>query len=145
MEVYLQDRLCGEQHAVHIGEDDTPVHLKAKALDVVLGSPADVLAEDVELAVDGHVLHDSTPLSGAAGVSQGCSIHVALSGARFVQALQKHKRENGWRQFDMTTIPVWARRLRDVALAMVACDGNALEHLDESLRSDKDIVTAAVH
>ena len=94
MEVFLKDRLCGEQHAVHIGEGDTPVHLKANALDVVLGSPPDALPEDVELSVDGVVLDDSTPLSGAAPVSHGCSIDVALTGARFVKVLQKLKRDH---------------------------------------------------
>ena len=64
MEVFLKDGLIGERHAVLIGEGDTPVHLKKKALGV-LGSPADALPEDVELAVDGKVLDDSTPLCGA--------------------------------------------------------------------------------
>ena len=57
---------------------------------VALGSPPDALPEDVELSVDGVVLDDSTPLSGAAPVSQGCSIDVALTGARFVEVLQHH-------------------------------------------------------
>ena len=94
--MFLKDRLSGEQHAVHIGEGDTPVHLKANALDVVLGSPPDALPEDVELSVDGVVLDDSTPLSGAAPVSHGCTIDVALTGARFVQMLQQQKCDFPW-------------------------------------------------
>ena len=95
--------------------------------------------------VDGVVLDDSTPLSGAAPVSHGCSIDVALTGDRFVKVLQKQKRDNPSRSdVDMKTIPPWALRLRDVALAVVQCDGKALQHLDVSFRNDNRIVTAAV-
>ena len=121
MEVFLKDRLSGEQHAVCIEEDTTPAHLREEALDVVLGSPADALPEDVELAVEGEVLDDSTPLCGAAGVSQGCCIDVALSGARFIKALQEGDAV-------LDGLPAWARRLHGVALAGGAkqrrCVGN---------------------
>eukprot|EP01061_Rhynchopus_euleeides_P038761 TRINITY_DN6646_c2_g1_i2.p2 TRINITY_DN6646_c2_g1~~TRINITY_DN6646_c2_g1_i2.p2 ORF type:complete len:158 (+),score=38.16 TRINITY_DN6646_c2_g1_i2:196-669(+) len=123
MEVFLQDRRCGEKYAVHIGEDDTLMHLKAEAREVVFECAEDVLPEDVLLELDGVVLDDSTSLSGA-GVSQGCCIEVGLSGVRFVEDLQEAM--SAGEVYSTKTIPDWARRMCDVVLAMVECDKAAL-------------------
>ena len=62
-----------------------------------------------------------------------------------LKVLQKQMLDNPYgSDVDINTIPAWARRLRDVALAVVQCDGKALQHLDDSFRSDRHIVIAAV-
>ena len=142
MEVFLKDSLTGEQHAVHIGPPQASQgkgkggskgsfyarqgrgqlsRLKATALDVVLGSPPDTRPEDVELSVDGEVLDDSTPLCDVARVSQGCSIDVALTGARFLERFEEERevrQRTPWNAeyLRAANLPAWALLVPQVAL-----------------------------
>ena len=88
---------------------------------------SNVSAEDVQLALEETVLDDTQLLT----LSEGDYINLSLSGARFLQNVT------------FESIPDWARRLPDVALAVVQRSGDDLGELSD-FQTDRGIVTAAV-
>ena len=68
---------------------------------------------------------------------------MTLSGARFVELYSKRGPWGAIRH-NVRNTPAWARCLYGVALAMVQHDPFVLQSLDESFRSDRQIVITAV-
>eukprot|EP01061_Rhynchopus_euleeides_P018278 TRINITY_DN30224_c0_g3_i1.p1 TRINITY_DN30224_c0_g3~~TRINITY_DN30224_c0_g3_i1.p1 ORF type:complete len:310 (+),score=79.07 TRINITY_DN30224_c0_g3_i1:52-981(+) len=136
MDVFLEDAVTGDDHAVSVSEDATTAQLLDMA-NTTIQFPDDVTHEDIRLTIDGTDLDADQPLGSLPGVAEGCRIRVSLSGARFVS-------EDREAQMPLDRMPKWARSLKECIVAVIRCHGLCLETADPSDLRDADIMLAAL-